>query len=481
VIVRAILAALTASAVAAGLLFAPQLTFSLEIPRDSKTFSVKPADALLVCPGPLIRSGGESGSRVGVLDRTGKANLIASVAAIGQLEIAELDGSSRESLGLDAGRIFLAESYSKSTALRILEAPENQEQGSLNLSGFEYQIAELENMRGLSAASCQQPENELLFLGGSTAAGRESILILANPSPIDATVDIQIHTDLGEIQVSGLAGISVLAESTTLISLASFAPDSTQLAVQVRSEGAKVAGWIQQRTIRGTSAQGVDLIEPVAESSETVVIPGFLIRGTKELRKLFETEDYFDVLHTLRVFAPEGANFTAQIVSSDPEVFGAVFLGQVEPGLVEDFPIDELQNGDYSVIIQSDKPIFASLRAGIGKAEGNPRSDFAWLTSSELITSERVALATGEGTFLTLANLGEDDESVRVKNLETGALTLISVPAFGSRTIPISGTHSISSEKGVYAQLTLLIDGKMAAYSIRDPKNVGGDVVVNFR
>ena len=186
-------------------------------------------------------------------------------------------------------------------------------------------------MKGLAAASCQQPSNDIWLIGGSTAPGREALLILTNPTPIDATADLTLYTDLGEIEVAGLSGISVLANSTTVLSLASFAPSVASLAVQVQTNGAKLAGWIQHRVMNGTESLGVDYVSPSGAASQLAVIPGVVIRGTTAINQVAVTEGIADAAHTLRVFAPTGATVTVQIVSSSPEVFGCLLYTSPSP------------------------------------------------------------------------------------------------------------------------------------------------------
>jgi hypothetical protein len=318
-------------------------------------------------------------------------------------------------------------------------------------------------MRGLAAASCQQPSNDFYIVGGSTAAGREALLVLSNPSPIDATADLKIYTDLGEVKVSGLAGISVPARTTTVISLASFAPTVPGLAVFVQSQGAKLAGWIQQRAVRGTAAQGVDWISPNPRASEQLVIPGLVIRGTGAIKQVSRSEENSDAGHALRVFAPEGANVTVQITSSEQDVFGAVFTGIVEPGSVQDFPIDELLDGDYSVFISSDKPVYAGLRVARGNPRQTPRVDFAWLSPAEELTSDRaISIPDAGDSILVLANSGSEKSIARVQNLVTGESVNVSIPAQGTSTVSLSGPAQIFASAGVFAKAVILLEGQIS-------------------
>lgn len=465
-----------------GLLFAPSVSTSVNFAAVSGSYSVKPADLNLVCPGPVFRSGGESGTNLGQVNRTGQAQLELTAEGSGEIESANIEGDDVSLLELGASRIFESGLLSDALSIRNLNSREQGPQGSLALTGSTSQLVATDSMRGLAAASCQQPSNDFTIVGGSTAAGREALLVMTNPSPIDATADIKIFTDLGELSVSGLSGISVPASSTTTISLASFAPTVPTFAIQVASQGAKLAGWIQQRVVRGTAAQGVDWISPSPEASEQVVIPGLVIRGSGAISQIVESQENSDASHALRVFAPEGSNLTIQIISSEQDVFGAVFTGVVEPGTVQDFPITELLDGDYSVFVSSDKPVFAGLRVARGNPRQIPRVDFAWLSPAEELSTDRaLAVAKDGDTILVLANAGPVATSARVQNLLTGEISNVSIPSLGTSALTLSGASFISEAAGVFATAVLLQEGQISDLDVRDPRNLGSEVRVRFR
>jgi hypothetical protein len=307
-------------------------------------------------------------------------------------------------------------------------------------------------------------------------------MVLTNPSPIDATADLRVFTDLGEVKVSGLSGISVPAQSTTTVSLASFAPTVPSLAVQVLSQGAKLAGWIQARAVSGTQARGVDWISPNPQASQLMVLPGLVIRGTKVINEAVGEQEKSDAGHALRVFAPEGANVTVQVVSSEADIFGAVFTGIIEPGTVSDFPIAELEDGDYSVFVSSDKPVFSALRVARGNSDATPRLDFAWLSPAEELVSDRAVAIRSEGdSILVLANSGTVSATVSIQTLRSGATERVLVPALGTATLNLSRPVSISKSAGVFATVVVLIEGQISDLDVRDPKNLGSEVKVRFR
>jgi hypothetical protein len=207
-----------------------------------------------------------------------------------------------------------------------------------------------------------------------------------------------------------------------------------------------------------------------------------VIRGTKVINETISTEENSDAGHALRIFAPEGANVTVQIVSSEADVFGAVFTGIIEPGTVSDFPIAELKDGNYSVFVSSDKPVYSGLRVARGNPGASPRLDFAWVSPAEELVSDRAVSIPSDGdSILVLANAGLADSTVLVQNLRSGASASVLVPSLGTATVELSGAVSISRAPGVYATVAVLIEGQISDLDVRDPKNVGSEVKVRFR
>jgi hypothetical protein len=483
---RAIALIATSLLLATGLVFAPPVTVSIDLGSASGSFDVKPADQSVVCPGPLFVSGGASGTDLGAFDRTGSTTLRYSADGTGLLEVKSIAAGDPGVVSLGSGRISSISEIANATELKNTGTAAGSPQGSMVVTGSTTQLVAIDSMRGLAAASCQQPSNDIWLVGGSTAPGREALLILTNPTPNDATADLKIYTDLGEIEVAGLSGISVLANSTTVLSLASFAPTVATLAVHVQASGAKLAGWIQHRVMNGTESLGVDFVVPSPPPQLVSVIPGFVVRGTEAINQVAVTEAVSDAWHSLRVFAPTGANVIVQIVSTSPDVFGAVITGVIEPGTVRDFPITDLLDGNYSVFVTSDQPVYATAKAAIGNDEGTPRIDFTWLSAAEPITSSRALMTSGivppdGASYIVLGNPLNETRSATVTSLETGVKTVIAVPALGSSSLGITGAVAISSDSEIFASVALLSGGQISSLAINDPTNIGNSFLVRFR
>ena len=476
----------TALLLAAGLVFAPPINLSVDLGSASGSFAVKPADQSIVCPGPLFVTGGASGTDLGAFDRTGSTTLRYSADATGLLEIKSVAAGEPGTVNLGSGRIYSVSEIGNATELRNTGVEVGSPQGSMVMTASSTQLVAIDSMQGLAAASCQKPSNDILLVGGSTAAGREALLILTNPTPVDATADLKIFTELGPLEVAGLSGISVLANSTSVIPLSSFAPTVATLAVQVQTSGAKLAGWIQHRVMNGTESLGVDFVSPSTAAQLVSVIPGFVVRGTETINQVAATEVVSDAGHLLRVFAPAGANITVQIVSTSEEVFGAVLTGVIEPGAVQDFPITELLDGNYTVFVTSDQPVYATAKAAIGNEGGNPRIDFTWLSAAEPITTSRAIVTSGivppdGASYIVLGNPQSESRSATVTSLETGVATVVSVPALGSSALAITGAVAIASDSEIFAAVALLVSGQISSLAVYDPTNLGDSVRVSFR
>jgi hypothetical protein len=65
--------------------------------------------------------------------------------------------------------------------------------------------------------------------------------------------------------------------------------------------------------------------------------------------------------------------------------------------------------------------------------------------------------------------------------LETGAATVVSVPAQGSSLLGITGAVAVSSDAGVFASVGLLLSGQISSLALYQPTNLGNLVQVRFR
>jgi citrate lyase gamma subunit len=403
--------------------------------------SVKARDLKLACPGSLYKAGGASGTTLGNFAHVGTANFASQFNSNAGATLESADG------------IF-----------KVAAPGENLEQGSALLNASQYQNASGATLKGLAATNCQLPSNDLWLLGGDTTTGREALLILRNPSEVDATVSLEIFTEAGSIDAPGLSGIAVVAGKSTVIPLSGIVPKTKSFMTHVVSKGGAIAAWVQQRTVRGLSAGGVDYVSPSPSFSKSQVVPGIFIRGAKLANKLAAANaDYKDLAPVIRVFVPgkEQATVTIQVAGSNAKTFGTVIRETVKPQTVMDLEITGLKDGDYVAVVTSDVEIQSAVRLTRLTASSAP--DFTWIPAAEKFTGKRKITAPSIGI-----------SKICVYNDKTGAIE-VGVIAPGA-------TYSfMGSADPLYANLIVDVDGTVASLSVLDQKNAGGKVSVNVR
>lgn len=338
------------------------------------------------------------------------------------------------------------------------------EQGSALLNASQYQNADGDTLKGLAATNCQLPSNDVWLLGGATTTGREALLILRNTSQVDSTVSLQIFSEAGSVDAPGLNGIAVVAGKTTVVPLSGIVPKTKSFMTHVSAKGGAVAAWIQQRTVRGLSAGGVDYVSPSPRAELQQVIPGIFIRGTKIADQLRATNaDYQDLVPALRVFVPgeKAATVTVQILSETVKNFGTVLRSTVNPNSVIDIEIPGLKDGNYVAVVTSDVEIQSTIRLPRITASSAP--DFTWIPAAEKFTGERKITVPAAGI-----------SKLCVYNEETGKISVLTV-------VPGSTYTFASSQETQYANLITDIDGTVTNLSVLDQKNAGGKIAVNIR
>ncbi len=470
------------------LLAAVGWTSTLTLPKlyvgglvDSNQIDVKPRDLSLVCPGPVVRAGGASGTELGVLDRVGLAKVQgrfgSSVDSISGRQVGLEPGNlSGPSIGFDTSKpyVFVAADESGQMA-----------QGSAMATASQLQLVNNARIKGLVGAACQKPSSEFWLVGGDTTTGRESLLLLTNPSKVDATVNLQVLSTEGELKISGLAAISVPHEDTVINPISALAPKLSTFAVHVQSTGGALAGWLQQKAVRGTSAGGVDFIAPVAGASENLVIPGFLVRGVKDAAALKKANpDFADLTNVLRVTNPgdEPAEITAQVTGSDSKTFGTVLQATIEPRSTIDLDIKGLADGDYAIFIKSSVKILAAAKLNRTNKTANVVTDFVWLPSVSAEAGSRVINVPAAGiSKLAIANSTDKTVEYSINGGGLAANLKLAPGALVSLLVTGGAVSITASEPGLAATLIVDVDATIAAIPMVEYRNLGGSISVVIR
>ena len=259
------------------------------------------------------------------------------------------------------------------------------------------------DLRGLVAASCQQPAPETWLVGGSTEIGSSTRLVLQNPGLTAATVQVQMWGPAGPVELAGSPEYLVPAGSERAVLLEGVAAEQRRIVVHVEAAGGLVAAYLQDSALRGLVPAGVDYVVPGQAPAERQVVTGLSVLATEA-----EGADP----SSLRLLAPHDAG-TARVTFLGPE--GVVPLPgtdtvPLEAGAVLDVPLGGLPPGDYTVVVEAGVPVVAGVlvtrgaQVGtLGSTIGGSPLDRAWGPSVPLGASGPLALPSGIQGRLLLA------------------------------------------------------------------------------
>lgn len=474
--IKRILALLGMAALSASVfVFTPGVELVSGSPVSPTTVEVKARDLALVCPGAFFVSG--TGTKVGAFKQSGNADISIYRASNSGLVITGQE-LGQESLAVTSNSVQSKKSY----LLTASNPDATASQGSGLLTANQLQQLSAPSVNGLIGATCQRPGSDLWIVGGDTSTGREALLILSNSTKVDSTVELQLLSSNGFASVPGLSAISVPARQSVIVPINGLLPKASIFAVHVSARGGAIAAWIQQKTVRGLRSSGVDLIAPTANASKELVIPGFLVRGSKFAATLIARgEQYADITDTLRISnaSAKPATVLAKITGANSKTFGTVIQATVPAKSSVDLPITGIEDGDYAIFISSDQPVRAGAKLNRSSPTGKPRTEFTWLAAVEASEGDRYMAVPAAGiSKLAIANPTTKPVTVRIN--DAGGTITLSPGALASIRVS-SPFVKISSSGKVSATLVVDINSAIAAMPMVEYLNVGGSVSVVVR
>jgi hypothetical protein len=431
---------IVATAAASLLIFAPNLDLPIGKLAASEDLQVKAKNLSLVCPGAIYQN---DANNIGEFLQTGRASISRDFAGPTGTEL-----------------VFEDEVFT------VLDPQGVAAQGSALLTANQTQLVASASANGLAGAACQNPSSDIWLVGGSTATGRESLLILRNPSPVDATVDLQIFGEEGLLQLQGLTGISVASGKSVVLPMSGLAPKAKTFVTHITSKGGAVAAWLQVKSVRGLQASGLDYISPSMGASLNQVIPGIFIRGAADAAALAAANsDYADLAQIIRVFVPgeTEANVKIQILGANAKTFGTVIVQTLKAGSVTDVSISGLTDGDYVAVLDSDVPVQAAARLSRTNKTKVPATDFTWLQAAQPIDGVRV---------------------ISVPAVGISKLSVVNPTSAAVQTIVVAPGSTYRFDKpaaALFANLILDVDGMVTNIPVIDYQNAGGAVKVSVR
>ena len=446
----------------------------------AKTVAVPARNLALSCIGAAVRSGGKTGTSVSQFTRIGQTNIQASFGAPAGTTLQSTGNKPLTGYGF---RQDVSAAATGASSLVVVDSSGTNVQGSALLTASQTQSVQDSQLKGLLSTSCDSPSTDFWLLGGSTAIGREALLLLSNPTTVDATANLEIYSETGRIDSPGLTGISVAAGKSTVVPLASFSFRSESLAVRVKVDGGALLGVIQQRAVRGLKAAGADLIGAAPQAATQIVVPGILVRGSAyagELRS--KSSKYLDVEQMLRVYVPgaKNADLKIQVLGASANNFGTAISQSVGAGRVTDIDLSGLADGNYFALIKSSVPALASVRLVETQKGGNPFSDFTWINQAEPFANQRF-IATPKGVTNALCLVNSSNAQVKVELTVGNTVSQIVLAAISEQVIAVAGGASVGIKPlagEVSANLIERDSSGIANLSVNDDKNFGGSVSV---
>ena len=410
-----------------------------------------------VCPGPLLRLGDDEGSGASIASSVGRA----AAAFQSSPDTAESTGlaTTDNTVGLPPLLLTLPPGSTTSS-----------EDSSPAVAGSQSQEIASGDLNGFAAAECAEPGSDIWLAGGATDVGRSTLITLSNPTTVIATVALTIYSEAGEVAAPGAEGIVIPPGAQRILSLAGFAPDVLSPVIRVQSSGGRVVANLQHSVVRTLAPGGVEIVGATRAPALSAVIPGFVVSGGEAVATAQSAGGFDDLRSVLRVLVPgdEAAAVTVRITPDSEEPLDGFEL-ELAAGQVTDTALDGLEDGRYTVTVQSDVPVVVGVRASIVQADNS--SDFLWLgAAGRLRDTSLASIAPGPAPQLHLVNPTDEDASVRIV-AGSGATTTIELPAGEAASSPVTAGDDLVliGTEGLLAAVTYEGVGSFSAFQLSAP------------
>ena len=264
---------------------------------------------------------------------------------------------------------------------------------------------------GSARLACLAPTSDAYLVGPATTIGHDPRLVLINPDPSPANVDVSVAQDGKPFSRENTHGVALAGYGRTTIALVGSAPEQAAVAVHVQTRSGRVTAAVRDRWFTGSVPQGIDWLPAGAAPAKDVVLPG--VGGPSATVTLVVASSSTDA-----------GQLVVQALNADGEFIPAGLQSvEIAPGAIVHLTIPRSAFPTLGALhVTSDVPILA---AAVTARPGNvaaPRPDFAWTPAVAALT----AAAPGPpGSQLVLTS--PTDTSVDVSAASGGAATTVTV------------------------------------------------------
>jgi hypothetical protein len=434
-----------------------------------------PTAEQLVCPGGLLRLSDAQGTSATKPSALGGADVTSSSTTSGPDVRAFTSSDAATGGGRGAPQLLTAP-----------PAPAGSRESGL-IAGAQAESLSTDEFAGLASAACIAGTGDAWLVGGATTVGRTTLLTLANPSAVPATVSLEIFGDVGAVSAPGMDGIVVPGGGQRVISLAGFAPDLASPVVHVTSRGGQIVANLQQSTVRGLEPGGLDFVGEETTAERTTIIPGVVIADSKGVQSRLGESGFDDLGLIMRVYVPGTKDTTAHI-SVLPEAgsaTGNAFTVDVDAGKVTDLPLDDaaadgtaLADGSYTIVVTTRVPVVAGVRVStVGSAAVKAKSDFAWMGAAPQLSSSALLAVPNQvskqsKSVLHLQNPTKSAEHLTLHPTDGGSDRHVTVPPGSATSVAVASdtSYRLSGFRALYAAVTTVGDGAITGFVVSPPQ-----------
>jgi hypothetical protein len=417
----------------------------------------------LVCPGALLRLGNDAGEDATTASSLGNPT-VASGSTVGTATVTALDGTGAPAV--------VAGSIDDPDQTALVSASQTQSPVTGEFSG-------------LATATCSTVSTDAWLVGGSTTVGRTTLVSLANPSEVEATVSLTIYSENGEVSAPGATGIVVPPNGQKVVSLAGFAPDTVSPVVHVSSTGGLIVATMQQSITHGLFAAGVDIVASSSNPATSLVIPGVVITTPDDIESLISQQDSSTDLKTVvRLAAPaaDEGSVTINVIPESAKDEGASIPVELLGQTTMDVPLEGLAKGNYTVSITSDVPLVAAVRITNASApdDGAGATDFAWIAAPTLLsTPASFTVSDGPAASVHLGNPSDAAIDVTLTAPDTST-SVVSVPAKESVSVAVvAGSYQLQAPAAIVANVSYASSNQAASFPV-EPRLADADPITIY-
>ncbi|WP_427016692.1 DUF5719 family protein [Pseudarthrobacter sp. P1] len=297
------------------------------------------------------------------------------------------------------------------------------------------------DLRGLAAAACQTPGNDLWIAGASTTVGRTAVLNISNASQTPATVSLDLFTTSGPLQAAGAKGLLVAPGSTRAVVLAGLAAGEEQLSLHLKSTGGPVAAFVQQSVLRGLTPGGVEFLAPANAPALRQVVPGVRLGDPGLAGRISGQSGYADAAPSLQVTVPGAKDAVVQVkvlgaTGQQALPNGGVFTARA--GAATALDLSGLPAGDYTLDISADASFTASAKVSAASKEGEPVDVAFTAAAARLGDGQLLVLPRGLDSKLTFAApAGQAKVNLTPVSAGGAALSPKTIDVDGGKTVTV--------------------------------------------